>query len=92
MVLSSICFPCAHDFIRFYLLIVRCENRASCSVMADRSILDVDPCPDTEKYLDVAYNCTVPGFDPFKCSFVVSQAHLVALSFGNQSRYIEHFY
>lgn len=40
----------------FCLLVYRCDGHQQCSVPVNNDL--GDPCPDTEKYLDIEYECT----------------------------------
>ena len=46
-----------------YLTVVKnqCESKVSCALTSGKSIFDGDPCPGTNKYLEVEFDCKKSG-------------------------------
>ncbi|XP_071112933.1 protein eva-1-like isoform X1 [Haliotis cracherodii] len=57
------------------VLLDLCQNRHSCHLVASAKTFGQDPCPETSKYLEVAYKCQPDGYE----SQVVCQGEQMVL-------------
>ncbi|XP_067676550.1 protein eva-1-like isoform X2 [Haliotis asinina] len=57
------------------VLLDLCQNRHSCHLVASAKTFGQDPCPETSKYLEVAYKCHPNGYE----SQVVCQGEQMVL-------------
>ena len=43
--------------VDFYIVSYMCSGHNSCDIEVGSGVFSIDPCPNTQKYLDVNYEC-----------------------------------
>ena len=54
---SSNVNDCFNENQTLGILLEHCENQSSCQFTVNNTFFHDDPCPKTNKYLNVTYNC-----------------------------------
>ena len=53
------CFAIEYNVhvLSFQIVLDQCQNRRHCRLLASTTVFGQDPCPSTNKYLEVTYKC-----------------------------------
>lgn len=56
-ILCSLSFPFSFQYALLQIVVEACQKKSHCKFLASSRTMNNDPCPETAKFIEIAYKC-----------------------------------